>query len=122
MPGIAPDSAIGVHVAECGFEPYKRDDGLHPTGRPRPQHDLCLREHGYDAANPWEHWANSGAAADGTLQNGSLLVHADKAARVPEEHSETPYLTRRAMDFIAGPDSPNASAAFAASDNPRLHE
>jgi len=34
------------------------------------------------------------------LQNGWLLVHADKAARVPEEHSETPYMTRRAMDFI----------------------
>ena len=34
--GIPPDSIIGVHVAECGFEPYERDDGLHPTGRPRP--------------------------------------------------------------------------------------
>ena len=101
MLGIAPDSIIGVHVAECGFEPYERDDGLHPTGRPRPRYDTYLREHGYDAANPWEHWANSGAAADGALQNGWLLVHADKAARVPEEDSETPYMTRRAMDFIA---------------------
>ena len=45
-------------------------------------------------------WANSGAAEDGRLQNGWLLVHADKAARVPDEHSETPYMTRRAMDFI----------------------
>ena len=35
------------------------------------------------------------------LQNGWLLVHADKVARIPEEHSETPYMTRRAMDFIA---------------------
>ena len=61
MLGIAPDSIIGVHVAECGFEPYERDDGLHPTGRPRPKYDAYLREHGYDAANPWEHWANSGA-------------------------------------------------------------
>ena len=34
------------------------------------------------------------------LQNGWLLVHADKAARIPDEHSETPYMTRRAMDFI----------------------
>ena len=30
MLGIAPDSIIGVHVSECGFEPYERDDGLHP--------------------------------------------------------------------------------------------
>ena len=90
-----------MHVSECGFEPYERDDGLHPTGRPRPAYDNYLRQHGYDAPNPWEHWANSGAADDGTLQNGWLLVHADKAARVPDEHSETPYMTRRAMEFIA---------------------
>jgi arylsulfatase A-like enzyme len=99
--GIVPDSIIGVHVAECGFEPYERDDGLHPSNRPRPRYDTYLREHGYDAENPWEHWANSGAAEDGTLQNGWLLVHADKAARIPDELSETPYMTRRAMDFIA---------------------
>jgi arylsulfatase A-like enzyme len=99
--GIAPESIIGVHVSECGFEPYERDDGLHPTGRPRPRYDAYLRERGYDAPNPWEHWTNSAAADDGSLQNGWLLVHADKAARIPEEHSETPYMTRRAMDFIA---------------------
>jgi arylsulfatase A-like enzyme len=98
--GIAADSIIGVHVSQCGFEPYERDDGLHPTGMPRPRYDSYLREQGLAAENPWEHWANSGQAADGSLQNGWLLVHADKAARVPEEHSETPYMTRRAMDFI----------------------
>ena len=98
--GIAPDSIIGVHVSQCGFEPYERDDGLHPTGVPRPRYDGYLRDKGFEAENPWEHWANSGEAADGSLQNGWLLVHADKAARVPDEHSETPYMTRRAMDFI----------------------
>ena len=98
--GIAPTSIIGVHVSQCGFEPYERDDGLHPTGVPRPRYDSYLRENGFDAENPWEHWANSGMDADGALQNGWLLAHADKAARVPDEHSETPYMTRRAMDFI----------------------
>src|SRR6202007_440606 len=63
-----------------------------------------LRERGYDAENPWEHWANSGAAEDGMLQNGWLLVHADKAAPLPDEHAATPYMTRRAMDFIAEAD------------------
>jgi arylsulfatase A-like enzyme len=98
--GIPPDSIIGVHVSQCGFEPYERDDGLHPTGRPQPRYNSYLRERGYDAENPWEHWANSGEAPDGALQNGWLLVHADKTARVPDEHSETPYMTRRAIDFI----------------------
>jgi len=98
--GIDPNSIIGVHVSQCGFEPYERDDGLHPDNRPRPKYDDYLRQQGFEASNPWEHWANSGADKDGNLQNGWLLVHADKAARVPEEHSETPYMTRRAMDFI----------------------
>jgi arylsulfatase A-like enzyme len=95
--GIDPASALGVHLSECGFEPYERDDGLHPIGYPqkRPAYDDYLREHGFGGENPWEDWANS---ADGG--NGWLLAHGDKPARVPEEHSETPYTTRRAMQFI----------------------
>ena len=38
---------------------------------------------------------------------GWLLANSDLAARIPEEHSETAYMTRRAMDFMedagAGP-------------------
>lgn len=100
--GIDPDSNIGVHVSQCGFEPFERDDGLHPTNATgiRPRYDSYLRSRGYEASNPWEHWANSGAAEDGSLQNGWLLAHADKPARVAAEDSETPYMTRRAMDFI----------------------
>ena len=98
--GIPADGSLGVHISQCGFEPYERDDGLHPDPAPRPRYDQYLRDLGFAAENPWEHWANSGAAEDGSLQNGWLLVHADKPARIPEEHSETPYMTRRAMDFI----------------------
>jgi arylsulfatase A-like enzyme len=97
--GIPPDSLIGVRVAECGFEPFERDDGLHPDPYPRPAYDTYLRQHGFDAANPWEHWANSAASENG-LANGWLLSHADKPARIPEAHSETPYITRRAIDFL----------------------
>ena len=35
--GIDPKSPIGVTVAECGFEPYERDDGLHPNGPYNPK-------------------------------------------------------------------------------------
>ena len=101
--GIAAGSLIGAHVSECGFEAYERDDGLHPDGpySPDPAYDHYLRDKGYDAANPWEHLANSGAASDGSLQNGWLYSHANKPARVAEEDSETPYMTRRAMEFMA---------------------
>ena len=99
--GIDPASSVGVHVAECGFEPYERDDGLHPDpSRPRPAYDEWLRAQGYDAANPWEQWANSAAGDAGEVLSGWLLQHADKPARIPEELSETPYMTRRAMAFI----------------------
>jgi arylsulfatase A-like enzyme len=100
--GIDPQSIIGVHVAQCGFEPYERDDGLHPSSDydPDPAYDRYLRDLGFEDENPWEHFANSGEGDDGEDFNGWLLIHADKAARIPEEHSETPYMTRRAMRFI----------------------
>jgi arylsulfatase A-like enzyme len=101
--GIDRASDIGVHVSQCGFEPFERDDGLHPTasGGGRTRYDDHLRERGFGGANPWEDWANAGEA-DGRLASGWLLAHADKAARVDEPESETPYMTRRAMEFIAG--------------------
>ena len=98
--GIDPASNLGVEISECGFEPYERDDGLHPTTAPRPAYEQYLRDHGFDSSNPWEHWANSGETEAG-VQNGWLLSHADKSARIPEEHSETPYMTQRAISFLA---------------------
>ena len=101
--GIAPASDLGVHVAQCGFEPFERDDGLHPTasGGGRTRYDDYLRARGYGGPNPWQDWANAGDAGAG-LADGWLLGHADKAARVDEADSETPYMTRRAMEFISG--------------------
>ena len=98
--GIDPATAIGVPLGECGFEPFERDDGLHPASRPGQRYDAYLREHGFAAENPWEEWANSAEDADGRVLSGWLLAHADKPARIPKEHSETAYTTRRAMDFI----------------------
>lgn len=100
--GIDPASSLGVHVAECGFEPFERDDGLNPDPAPPVPYDDYLREQGFGGDNPWQDWAASAEDADGDLLNGWLLAHADKPARVPEAHSETPYMTRRAMDFIDG--------------------
>ena len=98
--GVDPASPIGVAATECGFEPYERDDGLHPASRLDAGYQDYLRGHGFGGENPWEEWANSAAAADGTLLSGWLLKHADKPARIPAEHSETPYTTRRAIQFI----------------------
>lgn len=100
--GIDPQSVIGVRIAECGFEPYERDDGLHPGGdySPEPDYNDYLRSLGYNSENPWEEWANSGEDEDGEILSGWLLCNSDRAARIPEEHSETAYMTRRAMAFM----------------------
>jgi arylsulfatase A-like enzyme len=113
MLGIAPDSIIGVHVAQCGFEPYERDDGLHavgPDGRYDPQlprYNRYLNDKGYGGDNPWHDWANAAQGEGNSLASGFAMRHAKKPARVREEDSETPYMTRRAMDFIeaAGAES-----------------
>jgi len=111
--GIDPNSIIGVRIAECGFDPYERDDGLHavgPDGRYDPQlprYNLWLNDKGYAGENPWHDWANAAQGEGNALASGWAMRHARKPARVKEEDSETPYMTRRAMDFIteAG-DSP----------------
>ena len=102
--GIDPASQIGVRISECGFDPFERDDGIHPySGHdPSPRYNDYLREHGFGGANPWEAWANSTLDADGTIRSGWFLKYSNRPARVPDEHSETPYITRRAIDFIRG--------------------
>jgi arylsulfatase A-like enzyme len=105
--GIDPSSVIGVRLAECGFDPYERDDGLHgvgPDGRYDPllpRYNRWLNDKGYAGANPWHDWANAARGDGNALASGWAMRHARKPARVAEEDSETPYMTRRAMDFIA---------------------
>ena len=100
--GIDPNSLIGVRISECGFDPYERDDGIHPRSGhdPYPRYNEYLREYGFGGENPWEDWANSALADDGRIVSGWYLKYANRPARVPDEHSETPYITRRAIDFI----------------------
>lgn len=100
--GIDPKSEIGLRVSECGFEAFERDDGLHPDGA-RQQwsaYDDYLVQQGYASDNPWKDFANSGRDPSGELLSAWLLKNSRLAANVPEEHSETAYMTNRAMDFM----------------------
>ncbi len=104
--GIDPHSIIGVRVAECGFDPYERDDGLHAVGPdglfdPRPvPYNRYLNDKGYAGDNPWHDFANAAAGDGNRLASGWAMRNARKPARVREQDSETPYMTRRAIDFI----------------------
>ena len=100
--GIDPESEIGVRCSECGFEPFERDDGLHPDSK-RQQwsaYDDYLVAHGFKSDNPWEDFANSGRDENGELLSAWLLKNSRLPANIPEEHSETAYMTNRAMAFM----------------------
>ncbi len=99
---IASESALGVLIEQCGFEPYERDDGLHPhqVADPNLAYNRYLRSRGYTGDNPWQDFANSVEGPDGELLSGWQMRHADLPARVAEEDSETAYMTNRAMEFI----------------------
>ena len=103
--GVDPQSIIGVRVSECGFDPFERDDGLHgvgPDGRSDkpPRYNTWLNEQGYAGDNPWADWANAADGDGNQLASGWAMRHAARPARVKEEDSETPYMTRRAMECI----------------------
>lgn len=100
--GIDPNSKIGIHLANIGFEPYWRDDGLHPNDNRAKdiEYNRYLREQGYDADNGWQKHANGAVDENGEWVNGWLLRAGDFPADIEETHSETPFATRKAMEFI----------------------
>ena len=106
--GLEPDSVIGARVSECGFDVFERDDGMHPEGPDgfydpggALKYNEYRRARGYEGDNPWHDHANSGLGPDGAVLSGWFLNNSDQAANIREEDSETPYLTRRGMEFIA---------------------
>lgn len=101
--GIDPTSSFAVHLANAGFEPFERDDGLFPVGRfghLNSAYAQYLRARGYASDNPWFDFANAVTDEDGRILPGSDLRSARYAARIDEADSETAYMTRRAMSFV----------------------
>ena len=103
--GLNQSTEIGCIVSQSGFDPYERDDGLHPTpllrlkgGKLR--YNDWLREQGYEGENPWNDYANAAEGPDGEILSGWHLKNSNLPARVKEEHSETAYMTMRARQFI----------------------
>ncbi len=99
---IAPDSDLGVLVSECGFEPFERDDGLHPdhVADPNLAYNRYLRKRGYKGDNPWHDYANAVEGPNGEVLSGWSMRNAHLPARVAEADSETAYMTNRAIEFV----------------------
>jgi arylsulfatase A-like enzyme len=100
--GIDPSSNLGVLVSECGFEPFERDDGLHPDPilPPKLRYNRYLQGLGYDTWNPWDENANSSVDEEGNVVSGWYWRNSVYPANIKEEHSETPYMTGRAIECI----------------------
>ena len=102
--GIDPDSEHGKLLAQGGFEPFDRDNGLHPdellVQKGPTQYDTYLNSLGYDGGNPWDRNANGAVDEDGNFASGWVYENAHRPANIAEEHSETPYMTRRAIDCM----------------------
>ena len=60
---------------------------------------ICARR-AMTGPNPWNDYANAGEGPDGELREGWYMRNAPLAARVAEEHSETAYMTDRAIQFL----------------------
>jgi arylsulfatase A-like enzyme len=96
--GIELESERGALLREGGFASIDRYDGHHPPGIESDYADY-LRAHGYASADPWSDYVI--AAEDrGEVVSGWQMRHAHLPARVAEPHSETAYITDRALDFI----------------------
>ena len=99
--GIEIESERGALLREGGFTPIERFDGHSPPDR-RSGYADYLRAAGYDSPDPWTDYAIAVQAPDGQVLSGWAMRNAHLPARVREEHSETAYLTQRAVDFIHG--------------------
>jgi arylsulfatase A-like enzyme len=100
--GINPDSDYARCAASGGFEPFELHEGLYPGTRVPENHGYTtyLNSRGYAGSNPWLEYANSGEDKDGNIRSGWRLRNSIYPARVAEEHSETTYLTNRAIEFL----------------------
>ena len=102
--GLSPTEDLGLLLSESGFEPWERDDGLHPDQSADPDlaYNRFLREKGYEGGdNPWHTVANSAEGPDGEILSGWHMRNVGLPARVAREHSETAYMTDLAMAKIA---------------------
>ncbi|HZY16314.1 MAG TPA: alkaline phosphatase family protein [Ramlibacter sp.] len=97
--GIDPDSDPGRLILGGGFHQLDRYDGHAPPG-PESGYADYLRGHGYGGDDPWNEHVVAALDERGERVSGWHCRNAHLPARVREEHSETAYMTDRAIDFV----------------------
>ena len=97
--GCQMDARGRVLFNEGGFDPIERYDG-HFEPQAGSAYRQYLIGHGYRSDTPWTDFVIGSRATDGSVASGWLMRNAALPAQVRAEHSETAYLTQRAIDFI----------------------
>jgi arylsulfatase A-like enzyme len=92
-------SELATLLERGGFDEIDRYDGHHPPGRESGYADY-LRAQGYAGDDPWTEYVIAGVGADGEVKSGWFMRNVHLPARVAEPHSETAYMTDRAIDFV----------------------
>lgn len=92
-------SELGVLLARGGFEEIDRYDGHRRPGA-ESGYPAFLRAHGYAGDDPWTDHVISAIDADGRVVSGWHMRNVHLPARVRDEHSETAYMTDRAIEYI----------------------
>jgi len=92
-------SELHTLLARGGFEEIDRYDGHHTPGG-ESGYPAFLRAHGYAGDDPWSEHVISAVDADGRVVSGWHMRNVHLPARVREEHSETAYMTDRALAYI----------------------
>ena len=81
-------------------------NGIHPDTMVRDDlaYNEYLKSKGYtEDDNPW-HWAANSVETEQGVRSGFFNDRVNLPARVADEDSESPYMTRRAMDFMSDDD------------------
>ena len=96
--GIEIGSERGALLREGGFVVLDRYDGHTPPGA-ESGYAAYLQAHGYRSADPWSDYVI--AMEDGArIVSGWQMRNVHLPSRVRDEHSETAYMTDRALEWI----------------------
>ncbi len=90
---------LGRLLHDGGFVEIDRYDGHHAPGAESGYPDY-LRRHGYDSPDPWTDFVIAARTDAGETVSGWHMRNAVYPALVDEAHSETAYMTDRALDFM----------------------
>ncbi|MGB1090512.1 MAG: sulfatase-like hydrolase/transferase [Oceanobacter sp.] len=109
--GIDLNSVQARSLLNAGFVLGEHDDGLYPEGPDgqyspvMPAYNDYLKAQGFNGlngkdGNGWFEWANAVEDDNGDVHSGFYIQYANRPARIPKEHSETAYMTDRAIEEI----------------------